>query len=345
MRVLVTGATGFVGSHAAAALRAQGHHVRCLVRSPEKLSRVASLRGLEKEAVQGDVTDADAVARALEGCDAVVHTAAVVALEASRSDEVLGTNRRGVELVVGGAHARGIDSIVYVSSLGALWTPGGPPIDAGSPLATARSAYARSKADSEQLVRELQSRGAPIRTVYPCAVIGPDDPGLSEGNHTVRVFLRDLMVITSSGFSVVDVRDLAQVVAALVEPSHRAGRFVIGGHYLAWADVVAAMDALTGRRVRRVRIPGAVLRALGRAGDWVKRVRPFDFPLTAEAMDFASQWPGAVTSPEVTRLGVRFRHSHETFGDAIRWMVAAGHLDPKLAGRLGDSPGATSRRG
>lgn len=170
--------------------------------------------------------------------------------------------------------------------------------------------------------------------MYPCAVVGPDDPGLSEGNHTLRVFLRDLMVITSSGFSVVDVRDLAQVLAALVEPGRGSGRFVVGGHYLAWSEMVAVMDELTGRRVRRVRVPGGVLRALGRAGDLVKRVAPFDFPLTGEAMDFASQWPGAITSPEVLELGVAFRDAHETYRDAIRWMVEAGHLPARLAGKL-----------
>lgn len=349
MYVLVTGATGFVGSHAAAALVARGHRVRCLVRDRAKLARVLAPRGLPADdVVVGDVTDPAAVADALDGCDAVLHAAAVVALESSRSDEVLRTNRCGVELVVGGAHARGISSIVYVSSLSALWTPGGPPIHASSPLATARSAYARSKAESEQGVRQLQERGAPIRSVYPCAVLGPDDPGLSEGNHTLRVFLRDLMVITSSGFSVVDVRDLAQVLAALVEPEHGAGRFVIGGHYSSWAEMVAAMDALTGRRVRRVRIPGPLLRLLGRVGDLAKRVAPFDFPLTGEAMDFASQWPGAITSPEVERLGVAFRNPHETYRDAIRWMVEAGHLSAEFAGRLGagaDAQSPTPRRG
>jgi nucleoside-diphosphate-sugar epimerase len=338
MRILVTGATGFVGSHAAAALVGRGHAIRCLVRDRSRLERALAPRGIAcEDVVVGDVTDADAVSRALEGCDAVLHAAAVVALEASRAGEVLGTNRRGVENVVGGAHARGIESIVYVSSQGALWSPGGTPISAESPIATARSAYARSKAESEQLVRELQAQGAPVRCVYPCAVLGPDDPGLSEGNHTLRVFLRDLMVITSSGFSIVDARDLAQVIAALVEHEEPRGRYVIGGHYLSWADLVALMDELTGRRVRRVRIPGPVLRLLGRVGDAVKRVAPFDFPLTGEAMDFASQWPGAITSPEVERLGISWRDPRATIRDAIRWMVDAGHLAPHHAGRLADA--------
>ena len=341
MRVLVTGATGFIGSHAAVAFARAGHRLRCLVRDRAKLERVLATHRIAcDDVVVGDVTDTEMTARALEDCDAVVHTAAVVALEASRANEVLGTNLRGVQNVVGGAHARGIDTILYVSSAGALWNPGGQVITADSPLAAARSAYARSKAESERYVRDLQERGAPIRCVYPCGVIGPHDPGLSEGNHTLRVFLRDLMVITSSGFSVVDARDLAVLLAALLASDTGSGRFVVGGHYLPWGDVVELMDELTGRRVRRYRIPGPLLRALGRVGDAVKRVVPFDFPLTGEAMDFATMWPTAITSPEIERLGVRFREARESYADAIRWMVEAGHLEPSLAGRL-----APTRRG
>jgi nucleoside-diphosphate-sugar epimerase len=276
------------------------------------------------------------VAKALDGCEALVHTAAVVALEAGRAREVLDTNARGVELVVGGACERGFTSIVYVSSLGALFTPDGPPISSESPLANARSAYGRSKADSEQTVRAYQAAGAPICSTYPSGVIGPDDPGLSEGNHTIRTFLKDLMLITSSGFQTVDVRDLAAAHAALLDPAVPSGRYVVGGHLLAWADVAALIDEVTGRRVRRVALPGGLLRALGRVGDVVKRVYPFDFPLTGEAMDFATQWPGAVNSALLHDLGVSFRSAHETYADTIRWLFREGHVTAAQAGRLSE---------
>jgi nucleoside-diphosphate-sugar epimerase len=338
MRVLVTGGTGFIGSHTARALSAAGHAVRLLARDEAKLGRV--IRELElsiEDFTIGDVTDAGAVERALDGCDAVVHSAAIVALEASRAREVLGTNARGVELVVGGAVERGMRSIVYVSSASALFTPGAGPITASSPLAAWKSAYALSKADSERFVRRLQDAGAPIRSTYPCGVIGPDDPGISEGNHTIRTFLRDLMVITSSGFQVIDVRDLADLHATLVDPDAPTGRYVAGAPMLEWASVVALMDELTGRRVRRVPCPGGLLRALGRVGDAVKRVRPFDFPLTGESMDHATQWPGAVVAPELETLGVCLRDVRETYADTIRWLYRAGHLNREQAGRLADA--------
>jgi dihydroflavonol-4-reductase len=335
MQVLVTGGTGFVGFHTVQALLRTGREVRLLVRDRAKARRLFGERaGID--VVQGDVTDPAAVARALEGCRGVVHAAAVVALEASRAREVLETNFRAVELVVGGAAERGFESIVYVSSLGALFTAGGPPIHADAPLASATSAYATSKKQGEHFVRALHASGAPIRVTYPPAVIGPHDPGLSEGNHTIAVFLRDLMVVTSSGLSILDVRDLAEIHARILEPDAPNDRYVIPGHYLAWADLVATMDALTGRRVRRVHVPGPLLRWLGRVGDRVKRIRPFDFPLTREAMDFATQWPGAEASPALRALDVSFRKPEETYREAIRWMHRAGHLSAAQVGTLAE---------
>ena len=332
MRILVTGGTGFAGSHAARALQAAGHTLRLLARSPEKVGRVFG-SGAPGDVVVGDVTDPAAVAKALDGVDAVVHCAAVVAVEARRAREVLDTNLRAVELVVGGAAERGVGAIVYVSSLGALFAPG-TPLSEHSPIASAQSPYARSKADGESYVRKLQDEGAPIRTVYPPAIVGPDDPGLSEGNHTIRAFLIQLMADTDTGFEVVDVRDLAALIAALVAPGAAPGRYVVGGAYHSWADTIALMDDLTGRRVLRVRINGRLLRALGRVGDLVKHVYPFDFPLSGEAMDFATQWPGVVRSPAIDALGIRFRDARETYTDTIRWLYDAGHLTRKQAGKL-----------
>ncbi len=337
MRVLVTGGTGFVGSHSVESIRAAGHDVRLLVRDPDKARRVFAPRGVDADdLVVGDVTDPACVDRALEDCEAVVHAAALVALEAARAEEVLATNARGVEIVVGGAVRRGVRSIVYVSSGSALFTPGAGPIGADSAIATGTSAYARSKADSERIVQRLQEAGAPIRSTYPPGIIGPDDPGLSEGNHTIRTFLRDTMVVTSGGFQVVDVRDLAAIHAALLEPHVPAGRYTIGGPMLDWVALIELVDELTGRRVRRFRIPGPALRGLGRLGDLVKRVRPFDFPLTREGMQFATRWPGILSSPTLGSLGVRFREARETYAETIRWLHRAGHLTSEQAGRLAE---------
>lgn len=335
MRVLITGATGFVGSHAAAALLEAGHEVRALVRDAAKLERVFRARGIAAPAaLLGDVTDPARVERAFEGADAVVHSAAVVAMAAHRAREVLETNALGVENVVGGAVRRGIPRIVYVSSASALFDPHGPPVTADSPVVRGRNAYARSKSEAELAVRRLQEQGAPIRTVYPTGVIGPDDPGLSETNHALRTFARDVVLLTSAGFQGVDARDLARVVARLATDAGGAARYVVGGHYLSWLELADAIDALTGLRVRRVRVPGAVVRFGGHLCDAVKRVWDFDFPMTAEGMIYATRWKGADSSKTVAELGIGFRPIAETLADALAWMQRAGHVEASVVGRL-----------
>lgn len=337
MRVLLTGATGFVGSHAAEALLASGCEVRALVRDPAKLERIFRERGLEPpEGVRGDVTDRDSVERAFDGCDAVVHAAAVVAMVAHRAREVLDTNALGVENVVGGAVRRGIPRIVYVSSASALFDPDGPVVTADSPVVAGKNAYARSKSEAEQLVRRLQAEGAPIRSVYPTGIVGPNDPGLSEANHAVRTFVRDVVLLTSGGFQAVDVRDVAEILRRLVLGGEGPARYVAGGHSLSWLEIADAIDAVTGVRVRRVRAPGALIRFGGRVADVVKRVWDFDFPMTAEGMIYATQWKGADSSKTVEELGVRFRPPGETFADAIAWMHRAGYVDARFAGRLAE---------
>ncbi len=338
MRVMVTGATGFTGSHTARALLAAGHEVRALVRDARKLERVFGADSpLLATAVVGDVVDRDSVERALDDCDGVVHAAALVDLRRSMAAQVLETNRLGVEHVVGGAVERGIESIVYVSSLAAFFDPHDPPtrpLDVDSPLAPATSAYGRSKADAERFVRKLQAEGAPIRVSYPVGILGPDDPGLSEGNHAIVAWLGDQPIDTSSGLQILDVRDLAELHRRLLELPPAPCRYVAAGAFIPWATMGPLLSGLTGASIRVQRVPGSLLRALGRVGDVVKRIYDFDFPLTYEAMCFATLWPGADASATRRELGIHFRDKEETLRDTIRWLCAAGHLDARTGGRL-----------
>jgi nucleoside-diphosphate-sugar epimerase len=332
---LVTGGTGFVGYHTAVALLDAGHRVRLLVRNPAKLERVYTGRAAP-DYLAGDVRDEAAVRAALEGSEAVVHAAAVVALEAHRAHEVLETNARAVELVVGGAHRMGIGRILYVSSIGALFRPGGGPVDLDSPVAPGKNAYARSKADAERFVRGLQERGAPIVISYPAGVIGPDDPGLSETNHGLRTMVRDLFMFTSGGFQAVDVRDLAAIHRGLLERDKGPGRYITGGHFMTWRELGSLLESITERSLRRITLPGALLRAGGHVGDVIKRLVDFDFPITSESMRFATLWQGADSSATLDELGLAFRDPRETFSDALRWMHRAGHVDSRFVGRLAD---------
>ncbi|MDX1650344.1 MAG: NAD-dependent epimerase/dehydratase family protein, partial [Myxococcota bacterium] len=350
MRVLVTGGTGFVGSHTVRALQEAGHAVRLLVRSPEKVRRVFGDEASRLGVTQGDVVREDDVARALRGCDAVVHAAAMVSLRASEAAKVHAVNVRGTGHVVGGAARRGIPRILYVSSASALAEPGGPTVTAASPVVPARSAYGRSKAETERMVRQLQAEGAPVAITHPAGVVGPDDPGLSEANHALWTFVHDVTIHTQGVFQAVDVRDVAALHVRLLEGDTK-GRWPAASRSVPWGEMADLLDGLTGVRVRRLRVPGVVLRAAGRVGDVAKRFVDFSFPLTTEAMDYATRWPGVDASATTHASGVTFRPPESTFADALRWMHAAGHLEARHVGRLalghalraGQGPGGRAR--
>ena len=338
MKVLVTGGTGFTGSHTVRALVAADHKVRLLVRDRAKVRTVFESDGfIPNDVVVGDMTDAAVVDDALAGCDGVVHAAALVDLRRASARLVEDNNARGVELVVGGAVRHGLPSIVYVSTLGAFFTPGGPTLSPQLPIAPATTAYARSKAQAERYVRRLQEQGAPIRVSYPAAIVGPNDPTMSAANDGVCAQVRDLGLITSSGMQVVDVRDLTLLHRKLLELPGGPHRYAAAGKMLSWSDYFHVLDGLIGRRVRRVRVPGGLLRAAGSAGDVVKRFYDFDFPLTRDAMEFMTRWPGADAERTTRELGLHFRDATETYRDTLIWMYRAGHLRADHVGKLADT--------
>jgi nucleoside-diphosphate-sugar epimerase len=335
MQTLITGATGFVGWHTAARLAAEGHRVRALVRDAEKGRRLLAPLGLaDDDLLLGDMADPAAVARALEGCDAVVHAAAAVSVtEPGLSDAAFDANLRGTQLVVGGACERGIRRVVFVSSLLSILDPGRE-VSADSPVVEGRTRYGRSKSACERLVRDLQAQGAAVAILYPTGVIGPDDPGLSESVKAFRGFLRTTLA-SSGGCFFLDVRDLALLIARMLEQGTR-GRVVAGGHFLSWDELTALFEEVSGAHISRLRAPGWLLRAAGRVLDGVAVATGRSFPIGFEAMEVAMRARRVADSPEVAALGVRWREPRETLEDMFRWFLASGrvraaHL-PRLAG-------------
>lgn len=331
MRIMITGATGFVGYHTAQALLDAGHEVSLLVRSVDKM---LALFGEDRvqHVTRGDITDAAQVARALRDCDAVVHSAAMVSTSAADAKRVYQTNVEGTRLVVGGAVERGIGPVIHVSSVTALYDPGASSLDENSPPGRASNAYGRSKVDCERYVRDLQDRGAPVFITYPAQVIGPDDPGLTEPHIGLQLLLKGIVPCTSSGTQYVDVRDIALVHRRLLEEEVPGNRYVLGGHYLDWPGVARALEAVTGRYLLKLPLPGIAARISGqlydRFGSWL----PLDLPFGAEAMEYATRWVPLDNSRVETELAFSFRPLEDSLRDTIVWLQRKGLISRRQAG-------------
>jgi nucleoside-diphosphate-sugar epimerase len=331
MHVFVTGATGFIGMHTVLALREAGHSVRLGVRNAQKMRALYTQYGIEvDDFAVGQITDALAIERALDGCDAVVHTAALVSLDANQAAQMYRTNVVGTRNVVGGAVDKGIESIIHISSAAALFDPRLTGIDESTPPAPANTAYARSKVDSEKYVQGLIDRGARVAMTYPTGVMGPDDPAMSEGNQSLLFILNNMHVITSSGLQIIDVRELAAAHVKLLE-GKKSGRYLVAGHYVSWQEFGELLEDIVGRSIRTLRLPGALLRALGSGVDLIGRIRPLDTPVTREGTEFATRWVVCNDSKLRKELGMTYQPLRATVADTIIWLARAGHIDTSWA--------------
>jgi dihydroflavonol-4-reductase len=335
-RVLVTGATGFVGSHTTRRLLDAGHGVRALVRSPERLAGAVGRDHLDRvEVSQGDVTDVASVAAALDGCDAVVHAAGMVATDPRQAARMHEVNVGGTRTVLGAAVERGCDPVLHVSSLGALLPPTGPVVGVDDPVRPGDSAYSRSKAESELVARQLQAEGAPVTIVYPGGIWGPQAPVLGEPMEALASIVRRRIVPdTTGGMPAVDVRDVAEVLVAATEAGQGPRRLMLGGTLLPLRTFAHLIEDLTGRHMLLVPIPAPALRAVGSLGDVVQRVLPLQFPLTREAMEHLTRMVPADDAPTWRALKLEPRPVRDTVADALRWLVQAGHLPERIIGRL-----------
>jgi nucleoside-diphosphate-sugar epimerase len=337
--VLVTGGTGYVGSHAIAALVAAGHRIRVLARDPERVGSALGPLGVDGvETTAGDVTDPVAVERALTGCDAVLHAASVFSLDPRRAEEMRAVNVRGTEIVLDTANRLGLDPIVHVSSELALLPPSdGEVLTPESPVGEPRWPYCQTKAESEAVAREYQRRRAPVVSVMPSAVWGPLDPHLGEGAALcANVLKKRYPIVTGGGMHISDVRDVAASLAAAMERGRGPRSYIVAGDYLSLPDIIRTLADLSGRRIRFLTVPNWFLAAFGRAADLAQRLVPTRLPWSGEGIWVMNCSARCDATKARTELGFDPRPLRATVADTVRWLVDVDELTRREAGLMAE---------
>jgi nucleoside-diphosphate-sugar epimerase len=325
MRVLVTGASGFLGGHVVELLSRRGDRVRALVRSTSKRNHLESLPDVEL--FEGAVEDVERLDKALDGVDAVVHAAALV--KARSTDEFFAVNMGGTSNLIEASRGRSLKRFVYVSSLEAC----GPSAD-GSPVSPDQenpiSAYGRSKLAAEKVVLAAKD-DIPVVILRPGAIYGPRDGEIFEAFKSIQRGLLPLVAGGEAKAVWIYATDCAAACVRAIDANVPSGRayFVDDGYGpVAQRQMLADAERAMGKRALvRANLPVPFLMTVARAVEALGQVTNRPVMLTREKANVLLQhW---VSSSEVTRRELGWEPKvpwPEGVERAVRWYRENGWL-------------------
>jgi dihydroflavonol-4-reductase len=333
-KVLVTGATGFIGANVARLLVERGEDVRALVRAS---SDRGNLAGLPLEVAAGDLRDADAVRRAVKGCARVFHVAADYRFWAKDPRELYASNVEGTRHVMEACLAEGVERVVYTSTVGTIGLGALPaPCDETTPLLDGQltSHYKRSKLEAEKVALAAAVRGLAVVVVNPSAPVGPwDAKPTPTGQLVVDFARRKLPAIVDTGLNIVHVRDVALGHLLAAERGRAGERYILGHRNMTLAEIVRELAAITGLPAPRLKLPYAVAWTAGAVSTalatFVTRRPP---AVALEAVRMARRRMFFDASKAVRELGLPQTPVRVAFEDAIAWFEER-RLIPQLQRR------------
>jgi dihydroflavonol-4-reductase len=324
--VLVTGASGFVGSAVARALLAEGRKPRVLLRPS---SDRGNIKGLDVELVLGGLDDPSVLKQAAYGCSAVYHVAADYRLWVRDPASMYAANVEGTRLVMEAALAAGVARVVYTSSVATLgWNADGRPADenTSSHAADMIGHYKRSKFMAEEVVKKLvRERNLPAVIVNPSTPVGPRDiKPTPTGRIIVEAASGRMPAYVDTGLNLVHVDDVASG-HLLAEKRGRVGeRYILGGDDLMLAEILRIIAEIAGRRPPKVQIPIAVLGPVAfLAEGWANLTGSEPF-LTRDGLRMARHRMFFSSAKAVRELGYKPRPAAKGLADAIAWFRQAG---------------------
>jgi len=325
MKAFVTGSTGLLGNNLVRLLVEQGYEVKALARSRLKAERLFS--DLPITTVIGDMQEVSHFASELNGCDVVFHTAAFFRdyyQPGNHWKALWETNVQGTMTLLTAAEQRGVKKVIYVSSSSVLGSSSGTtPGDESTPVDARqlKNLYSKSKALAEDAIDAfLTHHTLPVVLILPTAMFGPGDTGPTGTGRLVQDFLaRKIPGIVDGGLSVVDARDIAQIMLTAVEKGESGERYIASAGYLAMAEILTMLEKVSGVPAPTRRIPYAATFAYASALEWVGRVTRQPVLVSRESVRILHTQRMVSADKAKRELAATFRPFEQTIHDEVAW--------------------------
>lgn len=336
MTVLITGATGFVGSAVARLLLAEGREVRALVRGGGD-SR--NIDGLDIERASGNLTDIASLKSAVKGCNALYHVAADYRLWIPRPKEIYDINVEGTRNLMRAAGEAGVARIVYTSSVAVLGlnkdgTPAGEDVPVG--LADMTGHYKRSKYLAEEVVREMVSKnGLAAVIVNPSTPIGARDIKPTPSGRIIVDFVNGRMpAYVDTGLNLVHVDDCARGHLLAFERGKLGERYILGGENLSLRDILLTLGRITARPAPTLRLPNRLLMPFAYTAEGWARLTGTETRLTVDSLKMARKRMFFSSDKAARELGFSSRSAEQALSDAVRWFAENGYFKSPVSSAI-----------
>jgi dihydroflavonol-4-reductase len=324
---LVTGGTGFVGSHVVRALFGRGDSVRCLARPG---SRRDNLAGLPVEIVEGDLTKPASLAPAMRGVKELYHVAADYRLWTRDPRELYAANAGGTDNVLRAAGDAGVSRIVYTSSVAALGLKDdGSPADEATPVERGRiiGHYKKSKFDAERVALEWAAKGLPVVVVNPSTPVGERDIKPTPTGQMIVDFLnRRMPAYVDTGLNLVDARDVAEGHLLAAQRGRPGERYILGNRNMTLKEILDTLAAITGLPAPRTRLPHWIPLAYSAVDTTLARVTGRPPRASLESVRMSTHRMFFDASRAVRELGLPQTPVEEALARAVAWFRANGYV-------------------
>lgn len=338
MKLLLTGAAGFLGGAVLRALTSRGHSVRALVR-PDSRGKLPA--GPMVEPFPGDLEDSASLERAVEGVDGLFHVAAVYSYWHRDPSQTYRVNVDGTEKLLAAAKRAGVRRVVFTSTVATLKWPGKGELADESAVASIDELaghYKKSKLLAEQAALSMNGAGFEVVVVNPTAPFGPGDTRPTPTGRIVLEFMNKRFPgYVDSGVNVCDVDDAAEGHALAFEHGKPGERYILGSENIKLREIYETLARVTGLKRRPVRAPFALALAAGWIDTLIEgkllRREPY-IPL--EGLHVARHPLYVTCEKAVSELGLPQRPAAESLLRAARWFDENGYSRAKMPDTTSD---------